>query len=108
VSLLFPHNSLHIVDILMYTVYSGSSRSYLPGYTALQALRLMHGGPGWMLDCEFDSGLWGSVSVSLLFPHNSFHIIHILIYAVYSGSSQSYLPGYTALQSLLWMHGAPG
>jgi saccharopine dehydrogenase-like NADP-dependent oxidoreductase len=108
VSQLFPHISLHIVHILIYTVYPGSTRSYLPGYITVQSLRFMHGGPDWMLDTGFDPGLWGSVSVSQLFPHISLHIVHILIYTVYPGSSRSYLPGYTTFQSLRLMHGVYG
>jgi hypothetical protein len=70
VSHLFPHNSLHIVHILTYAVYPGSSCSYLPGYDTAQPLRLMHGVHGRTLGTGFDPGLWGSVSVSLLLLHN--------------------------------------
>jgi hypothetical protein len=108
VSQLFPYISLHIVHILIYTVYPGSTRSYLPGYITVQSLRFMHGGPDWMLETGFDPGLWGSVSVSQLFPHISLHIVHILIYTVYPGSSRSYLPGYTTFQFLRLMHGVYG
>ena len=59
VSQLFPHISSHIVHILIHAVYLGSTRSYLPGYTTLQSLRLMHGVLGWMLETGFDPGLWG-------------------------------------------------
>jgi hypothetical protein len=88
-------------------VYPGSTRSYLPGYTTAQHLRLMHEVLGQMLGTGFDPGLWGSVSVSQLFPHISLHIVHILIYTVYPGSSRSYLPGYTTAQHLRLMHGGP-
>jgi len=54
---LYPHISLHITHTLTYAVYPGSDRSYLPGYATVQALRLMHGVLGWMLDTVFDPGL---------------------------------------------------
>jgi saccharopine dehydrogenase-like NADP-dependent oxidoreductase len=108
VSQLFPHISLHIVHILIYAVYPGSNRSYLPGYVAVRPLRSMHGVHSRMLGTGFDPGLWGSVLVGQLFPHISLHIVHILIYAVYPGSNRSYLPGYTTVQSLRFMHGGPG
>jgi hypothetical protein len=50
----------------------------------------------------------GMVSVSQVFHRNFSYFIHILITVVYPGSSQLYLPGYPALQSLLLMHGVPG
>ena len=48
------------------------------------------------------------VSVSQLFPHISLYIVHILIYAVYLGSTRSYLPEYVTVQPLRSMHGVPG
>jgi len=49
VSQLFPPNILHIMYALMYAVYAGSFRLYLPGYTASQSLLLLHEVSGWML-----------------------------------------------------------
>jgi hypothetical protein len=50
----------------------------------------------------------GVVSVSQLFPHISLHIVHILIYAVYTGYTRSYQPEYTTAQPLRLMHGVLG
>jgi hypothetical protein len=99
VSQLFSHHSLHIVHILIYAVYPGSNRSYLPEYTTAQPLRLMYGVHDLMLDTGFDPGLWGSVSVSYLLLRNTFHTtaLHILMPDLGLGSPYVSGPEYVVI-----------